>query len=150
MSRARIAAHSGVLVVDKASGLTSFDVVARARRALGERRIGHAGTLDPGAVGVLPLLVGEATKMMAYLVEQDKEYVAIVRLGVATDTQDLSGRIIATKPRANPRSRPAGTRSQEVHRPHPPGPTHVLGCPSRRAALVRARTPGYRGCAGSA
>jgi tRNA pseudouridine55 synthase len=98
MSRARIAAHSGVLVIDKASGLTSFDVVARARRALGERRIGHAGTLDPAAVGVLPLLVGAATKMMAYLVEQDKEYVAIVRLGVATDTQDLSGRIIATTP----------------------------------------------------
>ena len=98
MKRTRIAAHSGVLVVDKAAGLTSFDVVARARRALGERRIGHAGTLDPAAVGVLPLLVGEATKLMAYLIEQDKEYVAIVRLGVATDTQDLSGRIMATKP----------------------------------------------------
>jgi len=97
MGRPRLATHSGVLVVDKAAGLTSFDVVARARRALGERRIGHAGTLDPGAVGVLPLLVGEATKMMAYLVAQDKEYVAVVRLGVATDTQDLSGRIIATR-----------------------------------------------------
>jgi tRNA pseudouridine55 synthase len=84
-------------VVDKAAGLTSFDVVARARRALGERRIGHAGTLDPAAVGVLPLLVGEATKLMSYLVEQDKEYVAVVRLGVVTDTQDLSGRILATR-----------------------------------------------------
>ncbi|MGH7335417.1 MAG: tRNA pseudouridine(55) synthase TruB [Candidatus Rokuibacteriota bacterium] len=98
MARPRVATHSGVLVVDKAPGLTSFDVVARARRALGERRIGHGGTLDPGAVGVLPLLVGEATKMMAYLVEQEKEYVAIVRLGVATDTHDLSGRIVATRP----------------------------------------------------
>ncbi len=97
MGRARLATHSGVLVVDKAPGLTSFDVVARARRALGERRIGHAGTLDPAAVGVLPLLVGEATKMMAYLVEQDKEYIAVIRLGVATDTHDLSGRVIATK-----------------------------------------------------
>jgi tRNA pseudouridine55 synthase len=89
--------HSGVLVVDKALGLTSFDVVAKARRALGERRIGHAGTLDPGAEGVLPLLVGEATKLMAYLVEQEKEYLAVVRLGVATDTNDLSGRIMATR-----------------------------------------------------
>jgi tRNA pseudouridine55 synthase len=96
VSRARVATHSGVLVVDKASGLTSFEVVARARPALGERRIGHAGTLDPGAVGVLPLLVGEATKMMAYLVEQEKEYVAVIRLGVTTDTHDVSGRVVAT------------------------------------------------------
>jgi tRNA pseudouridine55 synthase len=86
------------LVIDKAPGLTSFDVVARGRRALGERRIGHAGTLDPGAEGVLPLLVGEATKLMTYLVEQEKEYIAVVRLGVATDTHDLSGRVVATRP----------------------------------------------------
>jgi tRNA pseudouridine55 synthase len=87
-----------VLVVDKGVGMTSFDVVARARRALGERRIGHAGTLDPAASGVLPLLVGEATKLMPYLVEQDKEYVATLRLGVTTDTHDLEGRVVATAP----------------------------------------------------
>jgi tRNA pseudouridine55 synthase len=97
MGRPRVALHSGVLVVDKGPGITSFDVVARARRALGERRIGHAGTLDPGAEGVLPLLIGEATKLMAYLIEQDKEYLAVVRLGVATDTNDMSGRVIATR-----------------------------------------------------
>lgn len=86
----------GVLVIDKAAGMTSFDVVARTRQALGERRIGHAGTLDPAAVGVLPLLIGEATKLMPYLVEQDKEYAATIRLGVTTDTHDLEGRVVAT------------------------------------------------------
>ncbi len=85
-------------MIDKAVGMTSFDVVALARRALGERRIGHAGTLDPAASGVLPLLVGEATKVMPYLIDQDKEYVATVRLGVTTDTHDLQGRIVATAP----------------------------------------------------
>ena len=92
------AALCGVLVVDKAAGMTSFDVVALARRALGERRVGHAGTLDPSAVGVLPVLVGEATKLMAYLVDQDKEYRAVIRLGVTTDTHDAEGRVVATAP----------------------------------------------------
>jgi len=89
---------AGILVVDKAPGMTSFEVVARARRALGERRIGHAGTLDPGATGVLPLLVGEATKLMPYLADQDKEYRATIRLGIATDTHDLDGRVVAEAP----------------------------------------------------
>jgi tRNA pseudouridine55 synthase len=87
-----------VLVVDKAAGATSFDVVAAARRALGVRRIGHAGTLDPAATGVLPLLVGEATKLMPYLVDQDKTYRARVRLGMSTDTLDAGGRVVATAP----------------------------------------------------
>jgi tRNA pseudouridine55 synthase len=86
---------AGILVVDKSSGETSFAVVARARKALGERRIGHAGTLDPAAVGVLPLLIGEATKLMPYLTAQDKEYVAVIRLGITTDTHDLQGRVVA-------------------------------------------------------
>ena len=99
MARARQrSGPAGVLVVDKAAGMTSFGVVARARQALGERRIGHAGTLDPAAVGVLPLLVGEATKLMPYLVDQDKEYVATIRLGITTDTHDLEGRVVATAP----------------------------------------------------
>ena len=86
----------GILVVDKAAGVTSFDAVALARRALGVRRIGHAGTLDPPATGVLPLLVGEATKLTPYLMDHDKEYVATVRFGVTTDTHDLSGRVLTT------------------------------------------------------
>lgn len=89
---------SGVLVAAKGAGVTSFDVVAILRRALGVRRVGHAGTLDPGALGVLPVLIGEATKLMPYVIDHDKEYRALVRLGVATDTQDLGGRVLSTAP----------------------------------------------------
>ncbi len=88
--------RSGVLVVDKPSGATSFDMVALLRRRLGLRRVGHAGTLDPAAVGVLPLLIGEATKLVPYLADEDKEYVATIRFGVTTDTQDLTGRVLST------------------------------------------------------
>jgi tRNA pseudouridine55 synthase len=86
---------SGVLVVDKGPGVTSFDVVALVRRQLRVRRVGHAGTLDPGATGVLPVLIGEATKLTPYLMDQDKEYVATVRFGVTTDTHDIGGRVLA-------------------------------------------------------
>jgi tRNA pseudouridine55 synthase len=89
---------AGVLVVDKTAGVTSFDVVAVVRRRLGLRRVGHAGTLDPAATGVLPMLLGEATKLMGYLADQDKEYVATLRLGVTTDTGDLGGRVLAEAP----------------------------------------------------
>jgi tRNA pseudouridine55 synthase len=92
------AASSGILVVDKTPGATSFDAVALARKRLGVRRIGHAGTLDPAATGVLPLLVGEATKLTPYLVDQDKEYVATIRFGVTTDTHDLEGRVLSEQP----------------------------------------------------
>jgi tRNA pseudouridine55 synthase len=88
-------ARSGVLVVDKPAGVTSFDVVGLVRRRLHVRRVGHAGTLDPDATGVLPLLLGEATKLMAYLADHDKEYRAVIRLGVRTDTQDLTGRVLS-------------------------------------------------------
>jgi tRNA pseudouridine55 synthase len=90
--------RSGLLVVAKPAGVTSFDVVALARRALGLRRIGHAGTLDPDATGVLPLLLGEAAKLMPYLVDQDKEYRAGVRFGVTTDTLDAGGQVLSTSP----------------------------------------------------
>jgi tRNA pseudouridine55 synthase len=93
-----IETSSGVLVVDKIAGATSFDAVALARKRLGVRRIGHAGTLDPPATGVLPLLVGEATKLTPYLMDQDKEYVATVRFGVTTDTHDLAGRVLSETP----------------------------------------------------
>ena len=96
MSAAR--ARSGVLVIDKPAGTTSFDVVTRVRTRLGVRRVGHAGTLDPDATGVLPVLLGEATKLMPYLADQDKEYRAVVRLGVRTETQDLGGRVVDETP----------------------------------------------------
>jgi tRNA pseudouridine55 synthase len=90
--------EAGVLVLDKTTGVTSFDAVALVRRRLAIRRVGHAGTLDPDATGVLPILLGEATKLMAYLAEQDKEYLATLRLGLATDTGDCGGRVLAEAP----------------------------------------------------
>ena len=83
---------NGVLVIDKPAGPTSHDVVACVRRALGTRRIGHTGTLDPLATGVLPLVVGSATRLAALLSGGEKEYVAGIRLGLATDTYDAVGR----------------------------------------------------------
>jgi tRNA pseudouridine55 synthase len=81
----------GLLVVDKPVGPTSHDVVARVRRALREPRVGHTGTLDPAASGVLPLVIGRATRLARFLAEGDKTYEAAVRLGVATDTFDAEG-----------------------------------------------------------
>jgi tRNA pseudouridine55 synthase len=81
----------GVLVVDKPAGPTSHDVVVRVRRALGERRIGHTGTLDPLATGVLPLVVGRATRLAQLLTATPKTYDAVIRLGRETDTYDVTG-----------------------------------------------------------
>jgi len=89
---------AGVLVVDKGAGATSFDAVALARRRLGLHRVGHAGTLDPAATGVLPILLGEATKLMSYLTDQEKEYAVTVRFGLTTDTHDVGGRVRAEAP----------------------------------------------------
>jgi tRNA pseudouridine55 synthase len=82
----------GVLLVDKPSGPTSHDVVARLRVTTGERSIGHTGTLDPLATGLLPLVVGRATRLSALLTGSDKSYEATIRLGLATDTDDAQGR----------------------------------------------------------
>ena len=82
---------NGVLVVDKPSGPTSHDVVGRVRRALGTRRVGHTGTLDPLATGVLPLVIGRATRLAQFLSSDEKEYVADVAFGVSTSTYDALG-----------------------------------------------------------
>src|SRR5215207_5462474 len=81
----------GILIIDKPEGWTSHDVVARARRLLREKRIGHTGTLDPFATGVLVLLVGRATRLAQFLSGAEKEYEATIRLGHDTDTGDLTG-----------------------------------------------------------
>src|SRR5438132_11112332 len=78
----------GLLVIDRPAGPPSHDVVARLRRVLRERRIGHTGTLDPGATGVLPLVLGRATRLARFLSARDKQYEAVIRLGPATDTYD--------------------------------------------------------------
>jgi tRNA pseudouridine55 synthase len=84
----------GLLVVNKPTGPTSHDVVARVRRALGEPRVGHTGTLDPAACGVLPLLIGRATRLAQFLSAAGKSYEAVVRLGVDTDSYDAVGRVV--------------------------------------------------------
>ena len=82
----------GALIIDKPAGLTSHDVVARVRRAARTRRVGHAGTLDPFATGVLVICIERATRLLQYLVGSDKEYLATVRTGFTTDTQDFTGK----------------------------------------------------------
>lgn len=84
----------GFLVIDKPTGMTSHDLVARARRALGTRRVGHAGTLDPMASGLLVLGVGRGTRLLTYVVGANKEYLATIRFGVATSTEDAEGEVI--------------------------------------------------------
>ena len=84
----------GVLVVHKEVGWTSHDVVAKIRHLLGGTKVGHAGTLDPAATGVLPVLIGKGTRIAEYLVEWDKEYRAVLRLGETTDTQDAVGTVL--------------------------------------------------------
>jgi tRNA pseudouridine55 synthase len=89
---------NGVLIIDKPSGMTSFDVVRQVRRMVKTRRVGHAGTLDPLATGVLPVAVGTATRLIEYMMAGDKAYRATLKLGVATDTQDTEGQILQEKP----------------------------------------------------
>jgi len=86
----------GTFIIDKPVGLTSHDVVARVRKIIGERRVGHTGTLDPFATGVLVVLVGRATRLAQFLSGAEKEYEATVRLGYATDTGDLTGARLPT------------------------------------------------------
>ena len=81
----------GALIIDKPVGMTSHDVVARVRKIIGERRVGHTGTLDPFATGVLVVLLGRATRLAQFLSGTEKEYEAVIRLGYATDTGDLTG-----------------------------------------------------------
>ena len=85
----------GFLVIDKPAGWTSHDVVARVRRLLNEKRVGHAGTLDPAATGVLPVAVGHATKSIEWLEHANKSYLAEITFGVATDSCDVDGVVIA-------------------------------------------------------
>ncbi len=89
---------NGVINVYKEAGFTSHDVVAKLRGIAGQRKIGHTGTLDPDAVGVLPVCLGNATKLCDMLTDETKEYEACLQLGVVTDTQDLSGQILEEHP----------------------------------------------------
>lgn len=85
----------GLLLLDKPEGITSFGAVARIKRLSGEKRVGHTGTLDPLATGLLPIFIGRATSLCSYLLDADKSYTARVRLGVTTDTCDSTGTVLS-------------------------------------------------------
>jgi len=102
----------GVLIIDKPSGMTSHDVVARVRHILHERRVGHTGTLDPFATGVLIILLGKATRLAQFLRNADKQYEAIIRLGYSTDTGDRTGNPISGP--AAEESRSGGWTEEEI------------------------------------
>jgi tRNA pseudouridine55 synthase len=102
----------GVLIIDKPAGMTSHDVVARVRKLTGHRRVGHTGTLDPFATGVLVILIGRATRLAQFLSGAEKEYEAVVRLGFATDTGDLTG--VAIEAAHAKAQRPRSFRKDEI------------------------------------
>ena len=89
---------SGILIIDKPAGWTSMDVCAKVRGIFREKRVGHGGTLDPMATGVLPVFVGQATRGVEFAENGQKEYVAGLRLGQVTDTQDVTGTTLETHP----------------------------------------------------
>ncbi len=89
---------NGVIVVDKPKGPTSFDVVHAVRRALKIKKVGHTGTLDPMATGVLPICIGDGTKIAQYIIESSKAYDAVLKLGIETDTLDAEGKVVAERP----------------------------------------------------
>lgn len=98
MATAERASACGILLVDKPEGMSSAQVVAVVKRALGGMKVGHLGTLDPFASGLLPLCVGEGTKLAPYINEADKRYRGVIRLGVTTDTLDRTGQTVAEAP----------------------------------------------------
>ena len=91
---------NGIIIIDKPSGWTSMDVCAKLRGILHTKKVGHAGTLDPMATGVLPVFVGRATRAVEFASEGQKEYLAGLRLGLVTDTQDTSGAVLEERPAA--------------------------------------------------
>jgi tRNA pseudouridine55 synthase len=137
------AATAGLLVVNKPPGPTSHDVVARVRRVTGIRKVGHTGTLDPFAQGVLPLLLGPATRLAQFLVAAEKEYEADLRLGASTDTYDVTGRIAGPLTAATVSTWPglpevesaiAAFRGTSFQEPPPFSAKKVLGIPSYHLA----------------
>ena len=120
----------GILVVDKPPGITSMEVVRQVKRLTRVRRVGHGGTLDPGATGVLPVCFGQATRLMEYLIEGTKIYRARVRLGISTDTYDLSGTITQERD-------PSQVTREQAERELTPFTGTILQQPPMYSALKR-------------
>ena len=109
---------NGILPVDKPAGWTSFDVLAKLRGALGTRKLGHSGTLDPMATGVLAVFIGKATSAADRQLDHDKTYEATLRLGLRTDTGDVTGTTLETAPRHGGGGRAARRTAAVPRRPH--------------------------------
>lgn len=139
----------GLLILDKPVGPTSHDVVARVRRALRERRIGHTGTLDPNASGVLALVVGRATRLAQFLATEEKAYEALVQLGVATETDDAEGKPVGARfagtwpPLDDVRAALEGLRGTRLQRPPVYSAKKIAG--RRSYAMARAASQGRAG-----
>ncbi len=116
---------SGIVIIDKPSGWTSMDVCAKMRGILKEKRVGHGGTLDPMATGVLPVFVGQATRAVEFAENGEKEYIAGLRLGLVTDTQDTSGETLETHPVTVDRAA-LEAAAPPLHRPYRADPAHVF------------------------
>jgi tRNA pseudouridine55 synthase len=134
---ANLCPGSGILNIDKPQGFTSHDLVVRVRQASGIRRVGHAGTLDPMATGVLLVCFGQGTRVSQYLMESPKAYRAQVRLGITTDTGDAEGRVIS-------RSDPRGITLQEIERALASFQGRIQQVPPIYSALKKKGVPLYR------
>lgn len=128
---------NGFFVIDKQAGVTSHDVVAMVRRAIGMKKVGHTGTLDPFATGVLPVAVGEGTKTIQFLDESEKEYRAVLRLGIRTDTQDLTGQVTAEREWSH-------LRAEDLERLLPSFLGRISQLPPMFSALKRDGVPLYK------
>ncbi len=128
---------NGFINLLKPSGMSSSDAVAVARKLTGEKKLGHSGTLDPLAAGVLPLCLGRATKLFDHLMEKDKEYLAELTLGFETDTQDADGEVIA-------RGDPLGIGSEQIEAKLPSFRGRIRQQPPMYSALVRDGTKLYK------
>ena len=129
----------GLLLVDKAGGMTSHDVVARARRVLSVRKVGHAGTLDPMATGLLVLGVGAATRLLGYVGGHDKTYEATIRLGQSTVTDDREGEVLTTASTVAPGRRRDPGRAGRADRAAAAGPVGGERGQGGRPPLLRPR-----------
>ena len=133
---------NGIIIIDKPAGWTSMDVCAKLRGILKTKKVGHAGTLDPMATGVLPVFVGQATRAVSFAEDGEKEYVAGLRLGRTTDTQDTSGETLGTHP--------VLTGREDLSTCCPGSPAPLNRCPpctppSRSAARSSIRSPAGAG-----
>ena len=138
---------NAILLVDKPAGISSAEVVRRIKSRVKPARVGHLGTLDPFATGLLPIMIGEATKLAPFIDSGDKEYAGLIRLGVETDTLDRDGAEVRRADVPGYLRREARAGHGAVHRPDRSSPAGIFRNQARRRAAVSARAPGRRGCA---